>query len=116
MPRGGGQRLVTLPALRHEVQTLSRLGVTPASPTRARTRWMLGFQRRLVRRWECEMLCPKLGPLPQTSQLAATGYSLGWFDDGRFRGPDPEGHGGHVEPVKSSRGNRAGPKRVGQSV
>src|SRR5690606_10154319 len=70
----GGQRLavVTLPALRQEVQTLRRLGVTPLSPTSARTRWMFGFQRRLVRRWECEMLCPKDGPLPQTSQLAAT--------------------------------------------
>ena len=67
----GGQRL-TLPALRQEVQTLSRFGVTPASPTSALTRWMLGFQRRLVRRCECEMLCPKPGPLPQTSQLAAT--------------------------------------------
>ena len=70
----GGQRL-TLPALRQEVQTLSRFGVTPASPTSALTRWMLGFQRRLVRRCECEMLCPKPGPLPQTSQLAATGES-----------------------------------------
>jgi hypothetical protein len=25
----------------------------------------------LVRRWECETLCPKPGPLPQTSQVAA---------------------------------------------
>jgi hypothetical protein len=30
----------------------------------------------LVRRWECEMLWPKPGPLPQTSQLAATVHSL----------------------------------------
>jgi hypothetical protein len=30
------------------------------------------LNRRLVRRWECEMACPKPGPLPQTSQLAAT--------------------------------------------
>lgn len=51
------------------MHALTRLGV-PA--TTVRTRWMFGFQRRLVRRWECEMLCPKLGPLPQTSQLAAT--------------------------------------------
>ena len=48
-----GQR-ATLPALRHEVQTLIRFGVTPS--TSVRTRWMLGFQRRLVRRCECEML------------------------------------------------------------
>src|SRR5665647_2524442 len=44
---------------------------------------MLGFQRRLVRRWEWEMLCPKPGPLPQTSQLAATCISSSctprWF-------------------------------------
>ncbi len=39
----------TLPAFRHEVHTLRRLGV-PA--TTARTRWMFGFQRRLVRRCE----------------------------------------------------------------
>ncbi|OKH91737.1 hypothetical protein AB852_29150 [Streptomyces uncialis] len=56
----------------HEVQTLSRFGVRP---TTARTRWMFGFQRRDVRRCEWEMLLPKLGPLPQTSQLAATGHS-----------------------------------------
>jgi hypothetical protein len=49
----GAQR-VTLPALRHDVQTLTRLGVTPLMS--ALTRWMLGFQRRLVRRCECEML------------------------------------------------------------
>jgi hypothetical protein len=54
-----------LPAFRHDVQTVIRLGV-PA--TTVRTRWMFGFQRRLVRRWECEMLCPKLGLLPQMSQ------------------------------------------------
>jgi hypothetical protein len=40
-----GQRLVTLPAFRQEVHTLSRFGV-PA--TIARTRWMFGFQRRFV--------------------------------------------------------------------
>ena len=38
----------------------------------ARTVWMFGFQRRGVRRCEWEMLLPKPGPLPQTSQLAAT--------------------------------------------
>ena len=53
----------------HEVHTLSFFGVLP---TIARTVWMLGFQRRLVRRCECEMEWPKPGPLPQTSQLAAT--------------------------------------------
>ena len=42
-------------------------------PTVTRMLWMFGFQRRGVRRWECEMLLPKLGFLPQTSQVAATG-------------------------------------------
>lgn len=51
------------------MHTFTRLG---APATTARTRWMFGFQRRFVRMCECEMLCPKLGPLPQTSQLAAT--------------------------------------------
>jgi hypothetical protein len=66
---GADQPRVTLPALRQEVHTLTRLGVPPTS---VRTRWMLGFQRRLVRTWECEIECPKPGPLPQTSQVAAT--------------------------------------------
>ena len=60
---------MTLPALMHDVHTFCRLGVPP---TRVRIDWMLGFQRRGVRRCECEMLLPKPGPLPQTSQLAAT--------------------------------------------
>ena len=79
-PRWGGLRKAdlsrevrqtreTLPALMHEVHTLSFFGVLP---TIARTVWMLGFQRRLVRRCECELEWPKPGPLPQTSQLAAT--------------------------------------------
>jgi hypothetical protein len=33
-------------------------------------RWMLGFQRRLVRRWEWLTRIPTLGCLPQTSQTA----------------------------------------------
>lgn len=37
-----------------------------------RTRWMFGFQRRLLRICECEIECPKPGPLPQTSQFEAT--------------------------------------------
>jgi hypothetical protein len=66
----------------HEVQTLSRFGVRP---TTARTRWMFGFQRRDVRRCECEMLLPKPGPLPQTSQLAATGHSKSFRIYSEFR-------------------------------
>src|SRR5882672_12279491 len=64
--------LMTLPALMQEVHELKRFGVPPIT---ARTVWMFGFQRRFVRRCECEMLLPKPGPLPQTSQLAATGHS-----------------------------------------
>jgi len=63
---------VTFPAFRHEVHTLIRLRVPP---TVVRTVWMFGFQRRGVRRCECEIELPKPGPLPQTSQLAATGHS-----------------------------------------
>jgi len=68
----GYARRVTLPALRHEVQTLTRFG---APPTIARTRWMFGFHRREVRRWECETEYPNDGLLPQTSQVAATVFS-----------------------------------------
>ena len=56
----------------HDVHTFMRLGVRP---TTARTVWMFGFQRRRVRRCECEMLLPKPGPLPHTSQTEATGHS-----------------------------------------
>src|SRR4051794_23329493 len=65
---GVGQR-VTLPALRQPVQTLSRLG---APLTVARTRWMFGSNRRLVILRDHGRLLPKPGPLPQTSQTAAT--------------------------------------------
>jgi len=39
----------------------------------ARTRWMFGFHRRLVRRWEWLMLMPNDGPLPHILQTAAIG-------------------------------------------
>jgi hypothetical protein len=67
-----GQR-VTLPALMQDVQTRIRRLVPPAV---VRTIWMLGFQRRGVRRWEWEMLLPNPGALPQISQTADTGCSL----------------------------------------
>ncbi len=53
--------------------------------TTARTRWMLGFQRRLVRRWEWLRLIPKDGCLPQISQTAATARGLlrGKADEGQ---------------------------------
>ena len=61
--------LVTLPALMQEAHTDSRRGVPPTS---ARILWMLGFQRRLFRRWEWLTLMPKDGCFPQTSQTDAT--------------------------------------------
>jgi uncharacterized protein len=39
--------------------------------TTARTRWMFGFQRRLVRTCECDTDMPHDGPLPHTSHLDA---------------------------------------------
>jgi hypothetical protein len=59
-----------LPALMQDVHTLRRLVVRQ---TTARTRWMFGFQRRGVRRCECEIRLPNPGLLPQTSQTEATG-------------------------------------------
>src|ERR671921_152133 len=44
----------------HEVQTLSRFGVRP---TTARTVWMLGFQRRRVRRGGGEEVVAEARPL-----------------------------------------------------
>jgi hypothetical protein len=64
-----GQRL-TLPALMQEAQTFSRFGV-PA--TTACTRWMLGFQRRLVFFFDQGTLWPNPGLLPHMSHTAATG-------------------------------------------
>lgn len=65
--------LVTLPALMHDVHTDSRLG---APLTIARTRWMLGFQRRLLRLWEWLTLMPNEGCLPQTSHTDAIGAEV----------------------------------------
>ncbi len=72
-PGGRSDRgLDDLLTLMQDVQALMRL-VLPF--TTARTRWMLGFQRRGVRRCEWETRMPKPGPLPQTSQTEATGNS-----------------------------------------
>ena len=64
--------LTILPDLMQPVQTLTRLG---EPLTRARTRWMFGFQRRFVRRCEWDTLMPHDGPLPQTSQTDAISNS-----------------------------------------
>ena len=60
--------LTILPDFRQPVHTLTRL-TEPL--TRARTRWMFGFQRRLVRRWECDTDMPHEGFLPHTSHTEA---------------------------------------------
>jgi hypothetical protein len=98
---------VILPALMQEVQTLSRLGVTPM---RTRIDWMLGFQRRGVRRCEWEMLLPKPGPLPQTSQLAATvNNSNVVCVDGADRSPAAHAPGDSPGPVsQDTRARRYG--------
>src|SRR4051794_13870742 len=54
----------------HEVHALIRRRFPGA--TSARTDWMFGFQRRGVRRCECDTDIPKPGPLPHTSHTAAT--------------------------------------------
>lgn len=64
-----------MPAFRHEVHTVMRRLVPGAII--ARTVCTLGFQRRCVRRWECETDIPNPGLLPQTSQMLATVDSLG---------------------------------------
>ena len=67
--RESGQR-VTLPALIHDVQTFSRFGLPD---TVACTRWMFGFQRRLVFFLDQGTLWPNPGLLPHMSHTAATG-------------------------------------------
>ena len=52
-----------------DVQTFRRFGLPP---TVARTRWILGSQRRLVFFFDQGTLWPKPGPFPQTSHTAAT--------------------------------------------
>src|SRR3712207_8912266 len=58
----------------HEVHALIRRRLPGAIS--ARTDWMFGFQRRGVRRCECDSDLPKPGPLPHTSHTAATVESL----------------------------------------
>src|SRR3954454_10404925 len=54
----------------HEVQALTFLVLPP--PAATRTVWMFGSHLRRVRRCEWLTDMPKPGPLPQTSQVAAT--------------------------------------------
>src|SRR5262245_9313779 len=79
-----------------EVHTLMRFLFPPGWVT-ARTVWMLGSHRRLVRRWECETDLPKPGPFPQISQPAAicrTPRISTWVSpdtgDGSTRQPDQD--------------------------
>src|SRR5262245_55861866 len=70
------------------VHTCTRFG---APLTRARPRWMFGFQRGLVRRWECEVDMPQEGCLPHTSQTAAIGVILRLGPGGGDRAPHRAG-------------------------
>ena len=71
--RGVRTAFWTLPARMQLVHTSMRR-VDP--PTTARTRWMFGFQRRLVRRCEWLMRMPNCGYLPHTSQTDAMTETL----------------------------------------
>ena len=64
---------VTLPERRHLVHTYTCLGVPL---TIALTRFTLGFQGRLERRWEWETWMPNTTPLSQNSHLAIRYYLL----------------------------------------
>ena len=64
---------VTFPALMQPVQTSIRFVVLP---TTERTRWMFGFQRRLVRLWEWLRDLPNQGFLPHMSQTDAITHTL----------------------------------------
>jgi hypothetical protein len=66
-------RLTTLPDRMHEVHALIRLGVPS---TIARTRCTLGFQRRLVRRWEWLTFMPNDGFFPHMSHTDAIAIRL----------------------------------------
>ena len=67
LPYSNHTARVTLPERRHLVQTYTWVGVPF---TIAFTRFTLGFQVRLERRWEWETLIPNVTPLSQNSQLA----------------------------------------------
>src|SRR5262245_26767127 len=69
----------------HPVHTLMRRA---EPPIKARTRWMLGFQRRFVRRWECDTDMPQEGRLPHTSHTAAMIDALRLGPAGRNAGVD----------------------------
>jgi DAK2 domain fusion protein YloV len=78
------------------VQTFTRLG---APLTSALTRWMFGFQRRFVRRCECDTDMPHEGFLPHTSQTDAISFSgLSWGTLGA--------HSGAARPCDHERSGR----------
>lgn len=83
LPTCGAQNYprTTLPDFRQVVHALilrTRPGLSAA-----RTDWIFGFQRREVRRCECDTLMPKPGPLPHTSHTAAMRHLFTFV---RFRG------------------------------
>ena len=80
--------------------------------TIARTRWMFGFQRRFVRRWEWLNFMPKIGFLPHTSHtddIAA--HPRGWTEK-----PDGAGEENRVRlapgPERSDSGRVPGRRLV----
>src|SRR3954467_5576633 len=78
-----------------DVQTLTRF-VVPF--TMARTRWMLGFQRRFERTWEWLIVTPNDGFLPHTSHTAAMTRYLNRVLRGQVTlagGPPPGARVGH---------------------
>ena len=64
---------VTLPDRMHRVHAFRNFGLPS---TTARTLWMLGSHRRLVRLWACETLLPVIGPLPHISHRCAIIFVL----------------------------------------
>src|SRR5699024_5517413 len=77
--------VLTLPALRQEVQTLTRLLVPLIT---VRTDWMFGFQRRECRRCEWDTLLPKRGLLAQMSHVEAATV-VSWYVDVLIAVPAP---------------------------
>ena len=77
--------VLTLPALRQEVHTFTRLLVPLIT---VRTDWMFGFQRREVRRCEWDTALPKRGLLAQMSHVEAATV-VSWYVDVLIAVPAP---------------------------
>jgi len=74
-------------------------------------RWIFGFQRRRVRRFEWETLFPKLGPLPQISHTDAMeipSLLIGSLEGRLF--------GEHGAKISLSRYGNANPREIQQKT